>query len=88
MGPVAAITPVWTNNATQVEIIPVVRREVSPGLVLEAVAGIAVTPDLSSIYQFRALLGGTYEFDLASGPRLPEDKPEKSKPAPKKKPKR
>ncbi|MFY0571579.1 hypothetical protein ACN28E_48215 [Archangium lansingense] len=83
-----AITPVWTNNANQVEIIPVVRREVSPGLVLEAVAGIAVTPDLSSIYQFRVLLGGTYEFDLASGPRLPEDKPEKSKPAPKKKPKR
>jgi Putative MetA-pathway of phenol degradation len=81
-----AITPVWTNNATQVEIIPVVRREVFPGLVLEAVAGISVTPDLSSIYQFRALLGGTYEFDLASGPRLPEDKPEKPKPAPKKKP--
>ncbi len=58
-----------------------------PGLVLEAVAGISVTPDLASIYQFRALLGGTYEFDLASGPRLPEDKPEKKpKPAPKKKP--
>jgi hypothetical protein len=80
-----AITPVWTNNANQVEIIPVVRREVFPGLVLEAVAGIAVTPDLSDIYQFRLLLGGTYEFDLASGPNLPEEKPAK-KPEPKKKP--
>ena len=78
-----AITPVWTNNANQVEIIPVVRREVFPGLVLEAVAGIAVTPDLSNIYRFRALIGGTYEFDLASGPRLPED--DDDKPAPKKK---
>ncbi|MFY0528360.1 transporter [Archangium gephyra] len=78
-----AITPVWTNNANQVEIIPVVRREVFPGLVLEAVAGIAVTPDLSNIYRFRALVGGTYEFDLASGPRLPQDKDDK--PAPKKK---
>ncbi|HYO72466.1 MAG TPA: transporter, partial [Archangium sp.] len=81
-----AITPVWTNNANQVEIIPVVRREVFPGLVLEAVAGIAVTPDLSNIYRFRALVGGTYEFDLASGPRLPEDEDEDDKkPAPKKK---
>jgi hypothetical protein len=81
-----AITPVWTNNANQVEIIPVVRREVFPGLVLEAVAGIAVTPDLSNIYRFRALIGGTYEFDLASGPRLPADEDEDDKkPGPKKK---
>ncbi len=81
-----AITPVWTDNATQVEIIPVVRREVFPGLVLEAVAGISVTPDLSNIYRFRALLGGTYEFDLATGPRLPEDDDQDDKkPAPKKK---
>ncbi|KFA87184.1 hypothetical protein Q664_49565 [Archangium violaceum Cb vi76] len=82
-----AITPVWTDNANQVEIIPVVRREVYPGLVLEAVAGIAVTPDLSDIYRFRALIGGTYEFDLASGPRLPKDDDKNGKkPAPKKKP--
>ncbi|WP_257455561.1 hypothetical protein [Archangium lipolyticum] len=82
------ITPAWTNNANQVEIIPVVRREVFPGLVLEAVAGIAVTPDLSDIYQFRVLLGGTYEFDLASGPSLPDDdEPAKRKKSePKKKP--
>ncbi|REG29400.1 outer membrane putative beta-barrel porin/alpha-amylase [Archangium gephyra] len=81
-----AITPVWTNNANQVEIVPVVRREVFPGLVLEAVAGISVTPDLSNIYRFRALVGGTYEFDLASGPRLPEDDDDKDdKPTPKKK---
>jgi hypothetical protein len=79
------ITPVWTNNANQVEIIPVVRRELFPGLVLEAVAGIAVTPDLSDIYRFRVLLGGTYEFDLASGPRVPNSKPTK-KPTTTKKP--
>ncbi|MCY1015726.1 transporter [Pyxidicoccus sp. MSG2] len=65
------ITPVWRDNATQVEIIPVLRHEAFPGLVLEAVAGVAVTPELSEIYQFRVLLGGTYEFDLASGPKLP-----------------
>ncbi|MCI0671225.1 MAG: hypothetical protein L0Y64_12235 [Myxococcaceae bacterium] len=66
------ITPAWNDNATQVEIIPVLRREVWPGLVLEAVAGLALTPGLSDIYQFRALIGGTYEFDLATGPNLPE----------------
>lgn len=70
-----AITPVWTNNDLQVEVIPVVRREVLPGLVLEAVAGVAVTPDLRSIYQFRGLLGFTYEWDLAKGPDLPERAP-------------
>ncbi|WNG14330.1 hypothetical protein [Cystobacter fuscus] len=81
-----AITPTWTNNANQVEIIPVVRRELFPGLVLEAVAGIAVTPDLSDIYNFRFLLGGTYEFDLASGPNLPTKNPVKKPTPPKKKP--
>lgn len=75
------ITPVWRDHATQVEIVPVVRREVWPGLVLEAVAGIAVTPGLSQIHQLRVLLGGTYEFDLASGPRLPRDgKPSPTRP--------
>jgi hypothetical protein len=66
-----AITPVWTDNANQVEIIPVVRHEAFPGLVLEAVAGVAVTQELREIYQFRVLLGATYEFDLSSGPNLP-----------------
>jgi hypothetical protein len=66
-----AITPVWTDNANQVELIPVVRHEAFPGLVLEAVAGLAVTRELREIYQFRVLLGATYEFDLASGPNLP-----------------
>ncbi|WP_164016821.1 hypothetical protein [Pyxidicoccus trucidator] len=74
------ITPVWRDNATQVEIIPVVRHEAFPGLVLEAVAGVAVTPDLSEIYQFRVLLGGTYEFDLASGPKLPKKKEDLRRP--------
>lgn len=66
-----AITPVWTDNANQVELIPVVRHEAFPGLVLEAVAGVAVTEELREIYQFRVLLGATYEFDLSSGPNLP-----------------
>jgi hypothetical protein len=66
-----AITPVWTDNANQVELIPVVRHEAFPGLVLEAVAGVAVTRELREIYQFRVLLGATYEFDLSSGPKLP-----------------
>lgn len=68
------ITPVWTDNANQVELMPVVRREMWPGLVIEAVAGISVTPDLWDMYQFRALLGATYEFDLAKGPDLPTRK--------------
>ncbi|RKH74634.1 hypothetical protein [Corallococcus aberystwythensis] len=68
------ITPVWRDNAAQVEILPMVRHEAFPGLVLEAVAGVAVTEDLREIYQFRVLLGATYEFDLASGPKLPKSK--------------
>lgn len=80
------ITPVWNDNANQVEIMPVLRREMWPGLVLEAVAGISVTPDLWNMYQFRALLGATYEFDLAKGPDLPsrkqlEDHNRKKRPA-------
>ncbi|MCP3138228.1 transporter [Pyxidicoccus xibeiensis] len=74
------ITPVWRDNATQVEIIPVIRHEAFPGLVLEAVAGVAVTPGLSEIYQFRVLLGGTYEFDLATGPKLPTKKEDLRRP--------
>jgi hypothetical protein len=76
------ITPVWRNNANQVEIIPVVRHEAFPGLVLEAVAGVAVTPGLQEIYQFRVLLGGTYEFDLASGPKLPTSRDDLRPPKP------
>ncbi|RKH21510.1 MULTISPECIES: hypothetical protein [Corallococcus] len=76
------ITPVWRDNATQVEILPVVRHEAFPGLVLEAVAGIAVTEGLSEIYQFRLLLGATYEFDLASGPKLPKSKEDLRPPKP------
>ncbi|MCY1045284.1 hypothetical protein OV208_28470 [Corallococcus sp. bb12-1] len=76
------ITPVWRDNATQVEILPVVRHEAFPGLVLEAVAGIAVTEGLSEIYQFRLLLGATYEFDLASGPKLPKSKADLRPPKP------
>ena len=79
------ITPVWTNNANQVEIMPVIRREIWPGLVMEAVAGISVTPDLWDMYQFRALLGATYEFDLSAGPDLPnrQQLEERNRPRPK-----
>ena len=75
------ITPVWRDNANQVEILPVVRHEAFPGLVLEAVAGIAVTENLREIYQFRLLLGATYEFDMASGPKLPKSRDELRPPA-------
>lgn len=76
------ITPVWRDNATQVEILPMVRHEAFPGLVLEAVAGVAVTQELREIYQFRVLLGATYEFDLASGPKLPTSKADLRPPKP------
>ncbi|WP_224248208.1 hypothetical protein [Hyalangium gracile] len=75
-----AITPAWRDNANQVEIIPVVRYEAFPGLVLEAVAGVSVTPGLWDIYQFRALLGGTYEFDLGEGPKLPKSEDDLRRP--------
>ena len=41
--------------------------------------GPALTPGM--IYQFRVLLGATYEFDLSSGPKLPAkgEKPRKPK---------
>jgi hypothetical protein len=60
----AQITPAWTNNAHQIEVIPHARLEVVPNLVLEAALGFAVTQDLQDIYRMRALLGFTYEFDL------------------------
>jgi hypothetical protein len=56
------ITPFWDNNQHLVEIIPGVRFEAIPRLVFEAGFGIAVTPQLREIHQFRLLLGGTYEF--------------------------
>lgn len=75
-----AITPAWLDNANQVEVIPVVRYEAFPGLVLEAVAGVSVTPGLWEIYQFRALLGATYEWDLSSGAKLPKSADELRRP--------
>lgn len=58
------ITPVWTNNQHQIEVIPHARFEVVPNLVLEVALGIALTRDLGEIYRVRLLLGFTYEFDL------------------------
>jgi hypothetical protein len=58
----AEITPVWVNNQHLIEVIPGVRFEVIPRLVLEAGLGIAVTPQLRQMYQVRPLLGATYEF--------------------------
>jgi hypothetical protein len=59
------ITPAWTDNQHQIEIIPLLRLETIPDLVLEAALGLAVTRDLREIYLLRALLGFTYELDLA-----------------------
>ena len=59
-----AITPAWTNNAHQLELLPSARFEVVPNLVLEVALGVGLTRDLGEIYRVRALLGLTYEFDL------------------------
>lgn len=59
------ITPAWTNNANQLELLPSARFEVVPNFVLEAAVGAGLTRDLGEIYRIRALLGFTYEFDLA-----------------------
>ncbi|MBS1149523.1 MAG: hypothetical protein H6Q89_1221 [Myxococcaceae bacterium] len=56
------ITPLWTDNQHLVEVVPGARFEILPRLVLEAALGIAVTPQLRQIHQFRPLLGLTYEF--------------------------
>ena len=56
------ITPVWTQNQHLVEVIPGARFEIVPRLVLEAALGIAVSPQLRELHQFRPLLGLTYEF--------------------------
>lgn len=58
------ITPAWTNNQHQLEVIPHARFEVVPNFVLEAALGIGLTRDLGEIYRVRLLLGFTYEFDL------------------------
>jgi hypothetical protein len=61
------ITPAWDNNAHQLELLPSVRLEVVPNLVLEAALGFAASPDLQEMYFLRGLLGLTYEFDLGGG---------------------
>ena len=58
------ITPVWRNNAHQIEVLPHARFEVVPNLVLEVAVGIGLTRDLGEIYRLRLLLGFTYEFDI------------------------
>ncbi|HVE82837.1 MAG TPA: hypothetical protein VND93_08305 [Myxococcales bacterium] len=63
------ITPAWTDNQHQAEVIPHIRLETVPNLVLEAALGLAVTRDLRDIYLLRALLGLTYEVDLAGSKR-------------------
>jgi len=47
---------------------------------VQLIPGVSVTPGLWEIYQFRALLGGTYEFDLSSGPKLPKSSDELRRP--------
>jgi len=58
------ITPAWTDNANQVEVLPHARFEVAPRFVIEAALGFALTPGLMDIYRVRGLLGFTYEFDF------------------------
>lgn len=58
------ITPTWTNNQHQLEVIPHARFEVVPNLVLEVAVGIGLTRDLGEIYRVRLLAGFTYEFDI------------------------
>lgn len=60
------ITPVWTDNAHQLEVVPLMRFEIVPNFVLEAALGIGLTRGLGEMYRVRALLGFTYEFDLLS----------------------
>jgi len=64
------VTPAWTDNQHQLEVVPSIRLEIIPDLVLEGALGIAVSPDLRQMYLLRALLGFTYELDFApSGSR-------------------
>lgn len=63
------ITPVWTNNAHQIEVLPHARFEVIPNLVLEVALGVGLTRELGEIYRVRLLLGFTYEFDILSHKR-------------------
>lgn len=58
------ITPAWTNNQHQLEVVPLMRFEAVPNFVIEAAVGIGVTPAVGQMYRVRALLGFTYEFDL------------------------
>jgi hypothetical protein len=58
------ITPVWDNNQHLMEVIPGLRFEPVPRLVLEAALGISVSRELQEIHRFRPLLGLTYEFSL------------------------
>lgn len=66
----AAVTPVWTDNAHQIEVLPSVRFEPIPNLVIEAAVGIGLTRGLGDIYRARALLGFTYEFDILGSNRV------------------
>jgi hypothetical protein len=63
------ITPAWTDNQHQIEIVPSLRLETIPDLVLEGALGISVTQDLRQIYLLRALLGLTYELDFGGSNR-------------------
>ncbi len=57
------ITPVWDDNQHLIEVIPGLRYEPTPRLVLEAALGISMSPQLQEIHRFRPLLGLTYEFE-------------------------
>jgi hypothetical protein len=56
------ITPAWTDNQHQVEVMPGLRYEASPGLVLEAALGVSVSSGLRQLQAIHPVLGFTYEF--------------------------
>jgi hypothetical protein len=60
----ADVTPFWVDNQHLLELIPGVRVELVPRLVLEAALGFALTRAAREMFILRAQAGFTYEFNL------------------------
>src|SRR5262249_28021064 len=58
------IAPAWNDNQHILEATPGLRFEITPRLVLEAGAGIALNDDTRRIFKLRAQVGLTYQFPL------------------------
>ena len=59
-----AITPVWVNNQSILELTPGLRFEITPRWVFEGGAGIALNDDTRAMYKVRVVAGVTYEFPV------------------------